>query len=101
MGYELFFKLNPKKLNPFVKAQESKVKYEYERIDYEAWLNGLYVRLATASVLSKDVKYPNKPLFLSEKDQLEGQQENSKEQAFKAKFEAWSKTFNKQIKNNK
>lgn len=64
-------------------------------------MNGHYVRLATASILSKDAKYPNKPLHLSDRDHKEGQLEKDKEQAFKAKFEAWSKVFNKDIKNKK
>lgn len=98
VSYELFFTLNPKKLKPFVKARELNIKFESDRIHYEAWLNGLYVRLATASILSKGAKYPENPPSLSE-NHSDGQL--SKEQAFKTRFEAWSKLHNAQIKNKK
>ena len=46
-------------LRPFTRAFEIKL----ELADDAAWNHGLYVRLATASVMSRDVKYPKKPLM--------------------------------------
>lgn len=58
VDYDLFWTLNPKSLEPFVKAFELKQKYD----DMISWTNGLYVRMAIVSSLTKDAKYPKSPL---------------------------------------
>lgn len=58
VDYDLFWTLNPKSLTPFVKAFELKQKYD----DMMAWTNGLYIRMAIASSLGKEAKYPKSPL---------------------------------------
>lgn len=63
-------------------------------VNYEAWLNGLYIRQAVASIFSKNGKYPDKPIESStDRNPLE------KEADFKAKFEVWAKLHNKKFKN--
>lgn len=57
--YDLFWTLNPKSLSPFVKAFNLQQKYD----DWLAWQNGLYVKMAIGSSLSKDNKYPELPLL--------------------------------------
>ena len=64
VDYELFWTLNPKSLSPFVKAFNLKQRYD----DAMAWSNGAYVRMAIASSLSKNVKYPSKPLMSKGED---------------------------------
>lgn len=59
VDYDFFWTLNPKSLTPFIKAFDLKKKYD----DEVAWTHGIYVQRAVASVLSKEVKYPNKPLM--------------------------------------
>ena len=59
VNYDLFWTLNPKSLSPFIKAFSLKQKYD----DSIAWKHGLYVRMAIASSLGKNVKYPNKPFM--------------------------------------
>lgn len=57
VDYDLFWTLNPKSLSPFIKAFEMKQDYD----DEQSWRLGAYIRLAIASSLSKDNKYPEKP----------------------------------------
>lgn len=54
VDYDLFWSLNPKSLTPFIKAFELKQKYD----DSQAWLHGMYIKLAITSSLSKSSKYP-------------------------------------------
>ena len=55
--YELFWTLNPKTLNPFIKAFELKRQYD----DEMAWISGNYIRMAIADSLSKKNLYPPRP----------------------------------------
>lgn len=41
---------------------ETDAKTKADIIHYQAWLNGVYVRSAVASVLSKKSKYPKNPI---------------------------------------
>lgn len=59
VDYELFWVLNPKSLKPFVKAFNLQTKHE----DMIAWQSGIYIRMAVASVMDKNVKYPKTPLM--------------------------------------
>lgn len=43
------------------KRVRSEAEASFERMKYAAWLNGLYVRIAVGSVLSKRGKYPKEP----------------------------------------
>ena len=61
VDYDLFWSLNPKSLEPFVKAFSLKEKHA----DYLAWLQGKYIQMAVGSTLSKEVKYPSKPFLES------------------------------------
>lgn len=56
--YDLFWTLNPKSLDPFVKAFSMKQKYD----NICSWRDGLYIRMAMASILDKSVSYPSKPM---------------------------------------
>lgn len=58
VDYDLFWTLNPKTLQPFIKA----FKLQQDNINAQAWLNGLYVRLAIASTFGKNSPYPKKPI---------------------------------------
>ena len=60
VDYDLFWRLNPKTLSPFIKAFDLSKKYQ----DEMCWTMGRYIQLAVGSTLSKECKYPNHP-FLS------------------------------------
>lgn len=67
--YELFGKLNPRRIMPFEKAFSEKRKQEqHENLEYlnvGAWFNGLYVTRAIATCFSKNDKYPENPINIS------------------------------------
>ncbi len=46
-------------------------KFEGKKIEYAAWLNGLYVMRAIGSAFSKKVKYPNKPIVNEDDEENE------------------------------
>jgi hypothetical protein len=58
VDYDLFWTLNPKTMQPFIKA----FKLSQENKNAEAWLNGVYIRLAIASVFGKNSPYPKQPI---------------------------------------
>ena len=61
-SYELFWKLNPKKLEAFAKAYEEKIELLNTCMDTAAWLNGMYVLNAIGAAFGKHSnKYPEKP----------------------------------------
>lgn len=59
--YELFGKLNPKKLEPFRDA----FKITQDEARANLWLQGLYFKMAVVSAFNKEVEYPDKPLDLT------------------------------------
>lgn len=60
--YDVFWRLNPKKLEPFQKAAEMEQKAMQARLNLTAWVSGVYVQHAVASCFSKGARYPQKPL---------------------------------------
>lgn len=67
VDYDLFWSLNPKSLQPFIKAFELQKKQD----DYNAWLNGMYVQHAVASVLNgSKSKYPREPFIIAREHRL-------------------------------
>ena len=65
--YDLFWHLNPAKLEPFYKAQQMKAEAQSNRENTFAWMMGLYTMTAVGAVMSKHGKYPTKPIDLYEK----------------------------------
>lgn len=65
MSKRQFFHSTPNDIDLFITQHDEErrdvLKAEAEKIQYTAWLNGAYIRLAVASVLSKKSKYPKKP----------------------------------------
>lgn len=65
--YDLFWGLDPKSLTPFIKAFSLSQKQR----DYEMWMQGRYIQLAIGSNLSKQCKYPEKPLTMKQNHQMD------------------------------
>lgn len=57
VDYGLFWELNPKSLEPFVKA----FSLSQENIDRNNWLQGMYIKMAIVSSMDKKTNYPTKP----------------------------------------
>ena len=55
----------PSDVELFIREYDKRLKREaevsFEHMKYAAWLNGIYVRIAVASVLSRKAKYPKEP----------------------------------------
>ena len=66
--YDLFWKLNPKKLEPFTKAHKLKVEVRHERDNLLAWLIGYYHTEALGAGFAKNHKYPDKPIELRKEE---------------------------------
>ena len=74
IDYNLFWTLNPRKLKPFRKAREDRLKISQSRMNLQAWMMGLYVQRAIGSCFSNKAgsKYPEKPLeAFDPKDEIE------------------------------
>jgi hypothetical protein len=82
--YELFWKLNPKKLEPFFEADKIRYKQEQEMLNLTAWLNGLYVTHAIGACFSKNSKYPPQPIDMAGKNKF----------TLKQKAELWALYMN-------
>ncbi len=66
--YELFFKLNPKKLEPFRRAKEIDAKEKVKYLDMLAWLIGTYTMDAMGAWWGKNhVDFPNEPRGMEKK----------------------------------
>lgn len=65
MSKDTFFHSTPADIDIFIEEHDKRIeaeqKIQFERMKYAAWLNGLYVQNAVASVMSKKAKYPKKP----------------------------------------
>lgn len=85
ISYELFWTLNPKKLQPFFEAEKIKQEQKYKDINYTAWLNGMYVASAISACFSKNTKYPEKPY------EAKREEENW---THAERFGAWAIAFN-------
>lgn len=95
--YELFWHLNPIKLEPFRNAYQKKMDYDA----HMAWLNGNYVRIAIASAFNpQKVPYPKDPAFKPVANTgNDGVKESAEIQALR--FREWAEVFNKKFEANK
>lgn len=94
VDYELFWTLNPKSLEPFVKAFELKQQYD----DTIAWLGGIYVRYAIASSFNKEIKYPMDTLLESHKKDIETDDSEIRQQIIKERFLKQARQLNSRFK---
>lgn len=78
VDYELFWILNPRTLQPFIKAFELKRSYD----DGMAWQNGIYIKMAIASSFDEKCEYPKEPLTHIKKKSPEEIQQEIKEKMF-------------------
>lgn len=97
VDYLLFWQLNPKKLEAFIKAYEEEQKNYIEKTNFSAWLNGLYISHAVAAVLSDEHQYFPEPLAFFENE--EDKENKAKKEA--EVFGAYAMMFNKQYKEGK
>lgn len=85
-----FRDMTPKQLNIFKSVREEQIQEEYDKINYTAWLNGVYFGHAIGSSIFPRNKYPNKPFDNSKSV------EDSENDA--VKFAQWVQAFNRTLK---
>ncbi len=74
-----------------MQKMEQETKLKQEIINYQSWLQGLYIQRTIASNFSKQVKYFEKPIEFNEKPKTKAEQnqlviERVKAQAMKGKM---------------
>lgn len=77
--------------NLYMQKMEDETKLKQEIMNYEAWLQALYIQRAIASNLSKKVRYFEKPIEFNEKPKTKAEQnqlimERVKAQAMKGQM---------------
>lgn len=91
MTYDLYWDGEPRLVVPYRKADLLRQK----RANNDAWLQGVYFRMAVASTLDKKAKYPKEPMNLFE-DKTESGMTVKQEKA-KAAFAAFAERFNQKM----
>lgn len=95
--YDVFWHLNPRKLKPFEEAYKMEMDSRQNATNLNAWLTGVYVQNAIASVFSKGAKYPQKPFNLFDGQKKTAEQEGMDFERYVQQFNAIRK--NKSISN--
>lgn len=72
MGYDEFWNSSLDRLHDYWQMYQ----FNIERRNQELWLQGMYIREAVASCLSKQAKYPDKPHRITEMTEVEREEEN-------------------------
>lgn len=67
ISYAELMSLTPRVLRVCGDAYVAKQEETYKRVNFEAWLHGLYSTEAICAALSKRTKYPDKPHSIGEK----------------------------------
>lgn len=86
--YDVFWHLNPRKLKPIEKAYSMEMESKQNSMNLEAWLHGMYISHAVASVMSKSAKYPKKPFELFSNHKKTAQEEGMDFERYVQQFNA-------------
>lgn len=95
VDYDLFWKLNPKSLQPFFEAYKEKQEDELDKLNFQGWLNGVYIQRAIGSALSKKNKYFSEPINIKGGQKLNPQE---KYEDIKNRFVSKAKRHNKNLR---
>lgn len=94
-----FWHEDPYLLISYAKAHEIKMKEEAIewklKINFKAWLNGVYIQNAIASVFSKNHHYPQKPFEMLDTEENSEDKLKSSEEAIKERSRIIHQMLNK------
>lgn len=91
----IFWKLNPRRLEAWQRSYLFTEQKRADERDYQAWLNGQYVLAAIGAVLDgKRSPYPEEPFSVIERRD----KQKAEDQAASANFMAFAMAFNKGFK---
>ena len=65
VDYGLFWQLTPKKMEPFLKAYESRQKEQLEFINIAGWVNGMYAGYSLGAAFGESVRMSQRNRFRS------------------------------------
>lgn len=88
MSYELYWDGRPELVIPYREAD----KIRQQRSNNDAWLQGIYFRMAVASTLDKKAKYPKEPFGINERPTPQGL--SHKQEKAKAAMLLFAERFN-------
>ena len=94
VDYSLFWELSPRKLKPFLEAENMK----FINRNREMWIHGLYIVSAVGRALSNENQYYEKPIDFTVKSQEEIAQEE--EERFRSWVEVANEEWNRKQENN-
>lgn len=100
-GYELFWRLNPHKLQVFFEAKKQKIKEDAQMNDAFAWLLGTYVRDAFLSSINRNSSYPRSPRGLNQNDDYYDQNQDDESESPNKKMSDGQKFALFMVKHNK
>lgn len=92
MPYELYWDGEPRLAVHYRKADILR----QQRSNNDAWLQGVYFRMAVASTLDKKAKYPKEPFKLQENKNVDGKM-NAKQEKAKAALMVFAERFNQKM----
>jgi hypothetical protein len=96
VNYDLFWTLNPADLKPFARAFDIK----RNEADVLMWQQGMYIRIAIASCLDKNAKYPTKPFGLATK-KSEANDEDKMQKEIRLRFMTHASMLNTRFRKEK
>ena len=97
--YEVFWKLNPKRLEAWQLHYSYNEQDRKDELDYLAWLTGSYVRTAIVSALdgNKKAPYPEEPYSITQiRSKMESEQKRADKNAA-SNFLAYALALNKKL----
>ena len=93
MSYELYWDGRPELVIPYRKADVLRQK----RDNNNAWLQGVYFRMAVASTLDKKAKYPKQPMESNAPQPVKRNGLTVKQEKAKAAMMAFADRFNQKM----
>ena len=83
----------------YLRAHEMKLKEQANewkiKTNFSAWLNGVYIQNAIASVFSKNCRYPQKPFEMTSTDENSEDKLKSSEETIKERSKIIHQMINK------
>lgn len=70
MTYDQFWFCDPQLYYIYEEAYKEQMEYRYKEKDIFNWQLGQYIQLAVGSCLSKECKFPERPMFSIEQKKL-------------------------------
>ena len=92
----VFWNLDPMKIEPYIRAREIKDKRKVEEANFQGWITGIYITHALSCVLSQTHRYPEKPIELFGDDLSEDERMNQEATIFAAYAEEYNRRLRKE-----